>query len=182
MLPCVPLEFDGRIVVLASEGGVDPLLQGINGGAGRHGSTVCLSLPFDDLHDLKTRYDQTVFALGLCRGRPGVFRGEDSALRRLSDLEAVRAQRLAHPLLRKLRAHDAQKNGELYETLRQYLIHERSLQHGARAMHVHKNTFSYRMDRVRELSGVDLDDPMTRLYLLVSYVLDGALPDPRRDD
>ena len=175
--PCVTLEFDGRIVALASEGGVGPLLQVVNGESGRPGFTVCLSLPFDDLHDLKTRYDQTLFALGLCRGQPGVFRGEDSALRRLSALEAVRAQRLAHPLLQKLREHDAQKHGELYETLRQYLIHERSLQHGANALHIHKNTFAYRMDRVRELSGVDLDDPMTRLYLLVSFVLDGALPD-----
>lgn len=179
--PCVPLEFDGHIVVLASEDDLEPLLKEINGGSDQPFFTVCLSLPFDDLRILRARYDQAAFALGRNRDRPGVFRGEDHALEYLPALKALGEQQLVHPLLKELRAHDARRHGELYGTLCQYLVHERSLQHGANAMHIHKNTFSYRLERIRELSGVDFDDPMTRLYLMVSYVLDGALP-PREPD
>ena len=168
------LEFDGHIVVLVSEDDVTPLLRLIEGDSAQPPFNVCVSLPFDDLRILKTRYDQAAFALSLNPSQAGVFRGEDTALQCLFASDFVRAQQLAHPLLQRLRAHDAQKNGELYETLRQYLIHERSLQHGANAMHVHKNTFSYRLERIRELSGVDLDDPMTRLYLLASYAMEDA--------
>lgn len=90
----------------------------------------------------------------------------------LMSLSAVRSEQFEHPLLKRLRECDARKNSDLYETLFQYLIHDRSLQHGARAMHVHKNTFAYRLDRIREMGGADLESPMDRLYLMMSYIAD----------
>ena len=169
------LEFDGRIVALAPEDAVDGLIDTVNGGADEPLFITCLSLPFDDLRLLHTRYVQARFALERCGDVPGVYRGEDFALAYLSAQPFNRQQALAHPLLASLRAHDGQKGSALYETLYQYLIHERSLQKGAAALHVHKNTYAYRLERIRELWDVDLDDPATRLYLMISYVMEGAV-------
>lgn len=172
---CVSMEFDNHVVIVAPVSEIDALIKVVNGGAEKPWFSVCLSLPFDELPKLRTRYRQTMFTLQRCNGQPGLYYAENSMLEYLASLRLGRDEALTHPLLEVLKAHDAQKGSELYESLFQYLLNERSIQKGAGAMHVHKNTYSYRLDRIRALSSVDLDDPLTRLYLMMSYVIDGAL-------
>lgn len=171
---CVAMEFDTFVVVLASADRVDALVRIINGDSENRYFSICLSLPFDSLRLLRTRYEQARFIAENRDGGSGVFYGEDYVLRYLSRLNIDREHRLAHPLLKTLKEQDAKKGSALYETLFQYLLNERSIQKGAAALHVHKNTYSYRLERIRELTNVDLDDPFTRLYLMLSYVTDGA--------
>ena len=176
LLPrCLSMEYDNYIAIIAPLNDIDALIEVTNGGSEKPWFSVCLSLPFDDLSLLHTRYQQTAFIIGRCGGTPGIYFGEDYVLKYLSSTRYGRTQGLIHPLLDTLKAIDAQKDSDLYETLYQYLIHERSVQKGAAALHVHKNTYSYRLDRIRELSSADLDDPNTRLYLMISYVMDGRL-------
>jgi purine catabolism regulator len=40
---------------------------------------------------------------------------------------------------------------------------------------VHPNTLRYRLDRIREISGVDLEDPETRLNLAVALRVQALL-------
>ena len=169
---CLPLEFEERVVALCSEADTDALTRLLCGNSSAGSFTVCVSLPFSDLHVLRARYAQTSFAFELAQGQAGTFLAERCMPRYLMSLNAVRSEQFEHPLLRQLRDYDARKKSELYETLYQYLLHDRSLQHGAQAMHVHKNTFTYRLDRIREMGGVDLDSPMDRLYLMMSYIAD----------
>lgn len=176
LLPrCLSMEYDNYVAVIAPLDDIDTLIEVINGGSEKPWFSICLSLPFDSLRYLHTRYQQTAFIVGKCGGTPGIYFGEDYALNYLALVGFDRTQGLIHPLLGTLKALDAQKNSDLYESLFQYLINERSVQKGAAALHVHKNTFSYRLDRIRELSNINLDDPMIRVYLLTSYVMDGAL-------
>lgn len=44
----------------------------------------------------------------------------------------------------------------LHETLLAYLAHNRSLAETARALYLHRNTLSYRLDRIEKILGVDL--------------------------
>lgn len=79
-----------------------------------------------------------------------------------------------NPALETLKRYDVEKNSELYSTLYQYLLHGRSIIQSAQAMHVHKNSLMYRLQRIQSIIDVDLDDPMARTYLLLSYMLDAV--------
>lgn len=66
--------------------------------------------------------------------------------------------------------------------LRNYLLTERSLSATAKLLHMHRNSVIYRLGKIRETLGVDLDDPDVRLRLLISFkileMLDGHTQPP----
>ena len=76
-----------------------------------------------------------------------------------------------HPGLKLLREYDAQNRTELYETFYQFLRWERSYARTSREMYLHRNTLLYRVKRIQELTGLDLEDPQLRLHLLISFAL-----------
>ncbi|TQC44838.1 transcriptional regulator [Rhodococcus sp. WS4] len=53
----------------------------------------------------------------------------------------------------------------LVETLACYLDHAGSAPRAAAALHIHRTSLYYRLDRIRELTGLDLDDGENRLLL-----------------
>ncbi|WP_326948720.1 helix-turn-helix domain-containing protein [Amycolatopsis sp. NBC_01307] len=57
------------------------------------------------------------------------------------------------------------QSGQLLETLRSYLDNRSSIGLTADAMNLHRNTVTTRLRRIRDLLGVDLDDPDERLAL-----------------
>ncbi|MEU3342717.1 helix-turn-helix domain-containing protein [Streptomyces sp. NPDC006668] len=65
----------------------------------------------------------------------------------------------AVPLLER---HDRQQHTQLLATLRCYLDHFGDTNAAATQMHVHPNTFRYRLQRIREVSGFDPHDAETR--------------------
>ncbi len=68
------------------------------------------------------------------------------------------------------------KDGRLLETLRAFLDHAGSIPATSLALHVHRTTLYYRLDKLRELADVDLDDGDARLSLHMSLkLLDGQL-------
>jgi DNA-binding PucR family transcriptional regulator len=76
----------------------------------------------------------------------------------LADLEALTPLRL-------LRGHDAEHGTEHIRTLRAWLRHQGNIRTAAEALHIHPNTFRYRMERLRETAPIDIDDPDVRLVL-----------------
>jgi PucR family transcriptional regulator, purine catabolism regulatory protein len=70
--------------------------------------------------------------------------------------------------------HDRLRKGNLVATLRAYL-ETGEQQHAAQKLRVHPNTLRYRLDRIREISGVDLEDPETRLNLAVALRVQALL-------
>ncbi len=63
--------------------------------------------------------------------------------------------------------HDRLRGGSLLATLRAYL-ETGEQQAAARRLNVHPNTLRYRLERIREISGLDLDEADTRLNLAVA--------------
>jgi hypothetical protein len=57
------------------------------------------------------------------------------------------------------------KNSQLVATVRAYLVHFGDVPAAARSLHVHPNTFRYRLQRATEVMGGVLDDPDARLML-----------------
>ena len=70
--------------------------------------------------------------------------------------------------------HDSARKGSLVQTLRAYL-ETGEQQRAAQRLKVHPNTLRYRLDRIREISGVDLEDPETRLNLAVALRVQALL-------
>ncbi len=61
--------------------------------------------------------------------------------------------------------HDERKGGELSRTLNAFFEANGNLAKAAAALDVHRNTLVYRLDRISELTGLNLDDSDNRLVL-----------------
>jgi hypothetical protein len=99
------------------------------------------------------------------------------ALRRLEDLVAQ------EPMLRagrveRLVAHDTRRGTNHVETLRAFLDAFGDVVSAAASLSVHPNTFRYRLGRLVEVSGIDLDDPDERLitHLQLRFLHDAQAP------
>ncbi|MGW4201880.1 PucR family transcriptional regulator [Streptomyces sp. NPDC004726] len=90
----------------------------------------------------------------------------ESLLLQLGDLAAVQEHQPVGPY-RALLAYDAEHGSDLVATLSSYLDALGDVPTAAARMHVHTNTFRYRLKRVVEISGLDLDDPQERLGVLL---------------
>jgi len=76
-------------------------------------------------------------------------------------------------------AHDAKHEGCLVATFRTYLAKKSSLSLAARALGVHVHTIRYRLTKLEELTGLNLQNPEDRLTLeLALRILDIAAPNP----
>ena len=63
---------------------------------------------------------------------------------------------------------DERTRSQFTITLRTYLDHFGDVRTAAAALHVHPNTLRYRIRRLQALTGMDLDDPATRLVVALS--------------
>lgn len=60
--------------------------------------------------------------------------------------------------LSSLAAYDQRQGGELMKTLEAYFNNLGNLRATSEALHVHRNTLLYRLDRIKEISGLDLNN------------------------
>jgi hypothetical protein len=77
-------------------------------------------------------------------------------------------------LLGPLEEHDRTRDGDLVLSLRVYLDHNCSMRRSARELFVHVNTLRHRLDQIRRLIGLDLDDPDVRIRLQLALRLRAA--------
>jgi len=108
-----------------------------------------------------------------------------SAPRTVATIDDVRSQVVLHALqdvatrdstLREGRVailadHDRDRKTAYVETLRAYLDHFGDVPAAAASVHVHPNTFRYRLRRLVEVSGLDLGDPVERLVVQLQLTL-----------
>jgi DNA-binding PucR family transcriptional regulator len=62
------------------------------------------------------------------------------------------------------------------ETLRAFLDHFGDSTAAAASLDVHPNTFRYRMRRLLEISGLDLDDPVERMVVYLQLRIRDSQP------
>ena len=91
----------------------------------------------------------------------------------LPELASLRDEALAALL-----AYDARHSANLVGTLHAFLDANGGPKEAAAALGVHRNTVLYRLDRIREVTGADLDDAETRLRLHLAVTVHQALPAP----
>ncbi|MFC5677971.1 PucR family transcriptional regulator [Aeromicrobium endophyticum] len=101
----------------------------------------------------------------------------ETLLLELRDMVTARGDRPTGPLSRLL-AHDESKGSQLVETLQAWLESFGDVAKASAVTFMHPNTFRYRLRRVVDVSGLDLDDPEARLaaMLQLRVVLDRGRP------
>jgi hypothetical protein len=85
--------------------------------------------------------------------------------------EELPARMICDPGLLKLRAYDEERGQELYHTLYVYLKNNMRAVSAAKELFIHRSTFLYRLDRIREITGMRFDSDADQWYLLLSYKL-----------
>ena len=130
---------------------------------------IGIGRPVDHLLELRQSYHEAAQALALeerlRHHKPQVY-ANLGVYRLLLPLTKSSELRLfADQVLGRLIRYDRADKADLLETLRVYFQCNGNVAHTAKALYIHRNTLLYRLDRIRQLGGFDLDDAETRLYL-----------------
>ncbi len=67
--------------------------------------------------------------------------------------------------------HDRTRGGQLVQTLDVFLQHDGNGVQAAQQLYIHRHTLKYRLQRIAEICGVDLDDPLCKLNLRAALLL-----------
>ena len=76
---------------------------------------------------------------------------------------------LVHPAVCALEKYDRAHGTELSGTLKAFLESSMNMTRAAENLYIHRTTFCRRMDHIRKLTGLELEDPDTVLTLQLSY-------------
>jgi len=80
-----------------------------------------------------------------------------------------------HPSLSILREYDSTNASYLYETLRVYLECKYNLKQTSLQLFIHRNSLTYRMEKITQLTNLNLEDSNTLFWLEMSYRADKFL-------
>lgn len=102
----------------------------------------------------------------------GIYHCGDHALDHIRNIIHTAVEKsVIHPALHILKRNDEENRNDLYTTLRVYLQNNCNLAHTARALHIHRNSLLYRLNKIRGLTDLDLDSEKVREYLRLSYIV-----------
>ena len=172
---CYVLELSGMIVLVVNSTHL-PLdilttqLDQILAGSNVH---IGISYPFQNLMHLPQYLEQAMIALdnAQSRGIPISYCSDCAISYIKSVMQKDQNTNMEHPVLRQIRRYDARHGTFFFDTLKNYIIEERSIQRTAAALNIHKNTLLYRLRRLQELFPMDLDDSDERLRIMLSLML-----------
>jgi DNA-binding PucR family transcriptional regulator len=135
-----------------------------------------LGTPASDPPALRRAYQEARFALAAAATVEVPTAPEGSPVGRVASVEDLGSHRLllalqedaalealSRGLLAPLRAYDQRQHGDLVASLRTFLEHNGNWEAAARALAVHRHTLRYRIRRVAELTGRDLDSAADRV-------------------
>lgn len=133
-------------------------------------------------NDLPRSYAEAKRALRVREGSQqplGLSNHDELGLLRILDTseDGVRLKRFIGEWLGVLIEHDAQHRTDLVRTLAAYLDSGGNYDRASADLVIHRSTLRYRLRRIRELCGLDLNDPETRLNLHIAVRARASLTD-----
>ena len=79
------------------------------------------------------------------------------------------AEDVCHPAIPVLKDYDDRHETHLVESLEVFLRERQNITYTAKLLDVHRTTLLVRLDRIRQLTGIDFDDYGTCLHLMLSF-------------
>ena len=130
--------------------------------------------PVEDLQDLGGYFWQAHMTAVVATERGA--RGGLSSFEELAPSQVYRflidsgkSRLCAHPLLPQLREYDQKNATQLYATLSAYSKTMFDKNATSKTLHIHRYSLLYRVNRIQDLFGVDLDDARALHRLLLSF-------------
>ena len=173
--------YHGNFVILASrdaEGDfAGSMLDTLHEVATLNDLSVGLSNPFERMIETNHAYEQARAAVRLGdMARPvfderRLYQYGDYAYLHMLEVASRHSSlvRYCHPSLLRLASHDERHGGELMETLYCYLQVSGTTKRAAELLNLHKNTLLYRLNRIKEILGVDLSSGEDQFVLQLSF-------------
>jgi len=132
------------------------------------------SLPFSDFLQVKNHFDMVRDSLLNMGGHqePISMYKDVMAKHLLTEVGKhfpIRA--LCHQAALKLQEYDIQNGTEMLNTLEKYLMYNKSIQRAGEELYIHRNTISYRLRIIEELTNISFDSEPDNLYLLISCII-----------
>lgn len=88
------------------------------------------------------------------------------------DIEARgESQTYIHPILDKIRNYDVEHHTEYFETLRIYILNVFNKNKALSKLSIHRNTLSYRLNKIKETFLLNYDEEQTAFHLYCSFML-----------
>ncbi len=133
---------------------------------------VCCGVgrPARDMNDLRQSFreahDAATLCVGLKTGSRSTFFGDFSLYQLLLSLKnPEELGRFCNNWLSALIEYDEQQHSDLLITLRVYFDHNGNTARTAAKLNIHRNTLAYRLNRIAEITRLDLEDSDVRLNL-----------------
>ncbi len=169
---CYVISYMSQLVLIAnlrliSEKSMNELLVDVL----NRSQTYCgISYKFTNMLKLQKYFRQAEIAAIYGTKKPGALNYcEEYAMDYLKDvIRDNLTTDIRHPALKILKQYDSNNNTEYYKTLMEYLLNERDQRKTAKMLCVHRNTLVYRVNRIEEILGLDLDNASLRNHLLMS--------------
>ncbi len=137
-----------------------------------NGEDVCCGVgrPAQGIDNLRQSFCEAESAVGLCdelrTQSRATFFGNSSLYGLLLSLNnPSELQRFCMTWLSELMAYDNDQHSELLETLGAYFGNNGNTALTAKELNIHRNTLAYRLNRIAEITCLDLDDADVRLNL-----------------
>ena len=184
---------DGKIVLLLDaeqeEGGLGKAQGALEVFLRTYGGVMGVSEVFADIADISFAYKQACLAIWYgCKRRislaeqceaeenaAGIYAFAPYLASLVFDVERRDGRLIAYcakqSVVARIVAFDRLHNTNDAELLYRYLTCERRAVQAAEALHVHRNTLMYRIERMQERFAIDLDDAVVRRNLLLAYSL-----------
>lgn len=172
---CIPVFLDDRVVLIFNRrvGTYTEFISSLAELLRKTGACAAISQEFQDFCQMQSQYHLTEIILEYCPKLPGeIYDFQPYAVLYAAALIREHAcTDISHPALYILKKYDQKQHTCLYQTLKTYLECEQNYVKTAEALYIHRNSLLYRLKRIRELTGLDLDDAKVRLHLLLSFCL-----------
>lgn len=133
---------------------------------------VGVSRPHVGADSFQLGHEEAVQALTLGRvvapDRTIMHYGDLGVYRLLASASRGQMEEFQGKVLGSLLAYDRKRHGQLTPTLETYVRSANAAEAAAR-LNLHRNSLLYRLRRIREITGLDLDDPDTRFALQLAF-------------
>jgi len=133
-----------------------------------------ISRPAENLTQFPELLQQTYDALNVVmklKSKQRLLEYDNAAVHLIAELcqEYANPSLLTHPCIKLLEQHDRNHTTQFTRSLQAWLNNARSVTDAAKEMHCHRNTLIYHLRRIEELTGLDLSDSYTLLYLEIAF-------------
>jgi len=143
------------------------------------GHWVGISRPCAGIHELETAIQEAIETARACQNLRRHAIGHRAQLALYETIHELRGSepsvRLADEVLAPLQRYDRRHGTDLVDTLAVFLRENGNAVQASRRLAVHRNTLNYRLQRIIEISGLDLDQADERLMLHLALCVQADL-------